>query len=113
MRSARSSIIRTSSPRSNERCGPRSTRKRPSSEGWTEVNKGSNRSMARTPLTHPWTDQEIATLRVMLATGVSPRTAALKLRRKLSGVRRKIAQIHAGDQETAVRALDRRADDID
>jgi hypothetical protein len=57
--------------------------------------------MARTPLTHPWTDQEIATLRVMLASGVSPRAAALKLKRKLNGVRRKISQIQAGDQATA------------
>jgi hypothetical protein len=57
--------------------------------------------MARTPLNQPWTDQEIATLRVMLAAGVSARAAALKLKRRLNGVRRKIAQIHAGDQDTA------------
>jgi hypothetical protein len=57
--------------------------------------------MARTPLTHPWTDQEIARLRVMLASGESPRSAALKLRRKLGGVKAKIRKIQARDRETA------------
>jgi hypothetical protein len=56
--------------------------------------------MARTPLTQHWTEQEIAMLRAMLASGVNPRAAALKLRRKFSSVRRKISQIQAGDQET-------------
>ena len=63
--------------------------------------------MARTPLTQPWTDQEIAMLRVMLASGVSPRSAALKLRRNLSAVRSKIRKIQAGDQETARQRSDR------
>ena len=63
--------------------------------------------MARTPLTQPWTDQEIAMLRVMLASGVSPRSAALKLRRKLGGVKAKIRKIQAGDQETARQRSDR------
>jgi len=40
-------------------------------------------------------------LRVMLASGVSPRAAALRLKRKLSGVKAKIRMIRAGDQETA------------
>jgi hypothetical protein len=57
--------------------------------------------MSRAPITYPWTDQEIAMLRVMLASGVSPRSAALKLRRKLGGVKAKIRKIRAGDQETA------------
>jgi hypothetical protein len=66
--------------------------------------------MARTPLIRPWTDEEMATLRVMLASGVSLRTAALKLRRKLSGVRRKIAQIQADDQEQARKRSGRKPD---
>ena len=46
-------------------------------------------------------------LRVMLASGVSPRSAALKLRRNLSAVRSKIRKIQAGDQETARQRSDR------
>jgi hypothetical protein len=57
--------------------------------------------MARTPLKHPWTHQEIAMLRVMLASGVNPRTAALKLRRTLSGVRSMIRKTQTGDLEAA------------
>jgi hypothetical protein len=57
--------------------------------------------MTRTPLTRLWTDEDVATLREMLASGVTLRTAALKLRRKLNGVRSKIAKIQARQQEHA------------
>jgi hypothetical protein len=66
--------------------------------------------MARTPLNQPWTDQEIAMLRVMLAAGVSPRAAALKLRRKLWGVRSMIRKIRVADQETARQGRTRKPD---
>jgi len=65
--------------------------------------------MARTPLTRPWTDEEIAALREMQASGATPLAMALKLRRKCSGVRSKIAKIQASDQEPAPQRSDRPA----
>jgi hypothetical protein len=57
--------------------------------------------MARTPLTRPWTDEEIKSLRQMLASGANARTVAVKLRRNVNGIRSKIAKLHARDREQA------------
>jgi hypothetical protein len=57
--------------------------------------------MARTPLTRPWTDEEITSLRQMLASGANARAVALKLRRNVNGVRSKIAKLHPRDREQA------------
>jgi hypothetical protein len=49
--------------------------------------------MARTPLTRPWTEKEIAELERRLESGATPLTAALKLRRRVLGVRSKIRNL--------------------
>jgi hypothetical protein len=49
--------------------------------------------MARTPLTRPWTSEETEKLKELLASGATPLTASLKLRRKFNSVKKKIWEI--------------------
>jgi hypothetical protein len=55
--------------------------------------------MARTPLTRPWTEEEIAELERLLELGATPLAVALKLRRTVTGVRSKIRKLQSGGQK--------------
>jgi hypothetical protein len=58
--------------------------------------------MTRTPLTRRWTPKEAELLKEMLASGATPLTAAVKLRRRCSSVKRKIYEINRiGKKETS------------
>jgi hypothetical protein len=61
--------------------------------------------MARTPLTRPWADEELAELQRLMEAGATPRAAALRLRRSVTAVRSKIRKFQASDQkQTRMRA---------
>jgi hypothetical protein len=51
-------------------------------------------SMARTPITRRWTQEETERLKELLASGTTPLAAAIKLRRRCSSVKRKIFEIN-------------------
>jgi hypothetical protein len=56
-------------------------------------------AMARAPLIRPWTDDEIGRLEQLLASGLTAREAAFKLRRNVSSVRSKIAKLQVPYRE--------------
>ena len=61
--------------------------------------KYQRKRMARTLLSRPWTKEEIAELMRLLDSGATPLAVALKLRRRVTGVRAKIRKLQSGGRK--------------